>query len=226
MCNIEGLRAALPNLEASDAKFATDLIRGFEKYGSLTDRQAPWVDRLIDRAKLATEPQKPREQIGDLSKLLALFDRAAKHLKSPAVVILLEQIGEVRISVAGARAKIPGSINVATNGRYGESTWFGRIRRDGTFDPSSRVTTPDTLIDQLQDFASRPAEMAAEHGRLTGRCCFCNTSLENEKSTAVGYGPVCAKKWGLSWGARAAAAAPSLFCDEAAMQKLEVAGDR
>lgn len=44
-----------------------------------------------------------------------------------------------------------------------------------------------------------PAEAAA-FGSLAGRCCFCSTPIDTPESTLVGYGPVCAGKYGLPWG--------------------------
>ena len=52
----------------------------------------------------------------------------------------------------------------------------------------------------LAQLATQPAQLAAKHGKLTGHCCFCNSELSDEKSTAVGYCPVCAKRWGLPHG--------------------------
>jgi hypothetical protein len=40
-------------------------------------------------------------------------------LKRPAIIILLNDVGKLRISVAGERARLPGSLNVATNEPYG-----------------------------------------------------------------------------------------------------------
>ena len=62
---------------------------------------------------------------------------------------------------------------------------------------------------RLREFADDPARVAGEHGRLTGNCCFCHHTLEDARSTAVGYGPVCASHYGLPWGERPAAAAPA-----------------
>ena len=43
--------------------------------------------------------------------------------------------------------------------------------------------------------------MARSHGHRTGYCCFCGQLLtDEERSVAFGYGPVCAKHWGLPWG--------------------------
>jgi len=45
------------------------------------------------------------------------------------------------------------------------------------------------------------AEQAAEFGHMFERCCFCSTPIDTPESTEVGYGPVCASKHGLPWGA-------------------------
>lgn len=43
-------------------------------------------------------------------------------------------------------------------------------------------------------------EQAAAFGEMTGHCCFCNTAIDTPESVAVGYGPICAGKFGLPWG--------------------------
>jgi hypothetical protein len=62
------------------------------------------------------------------------------------------------------------------------------------------------IKEQLQALAKDPAKVASEHGRLTGNCCFCNhrighgdkdKSASSERSRNAGYGPDCAKKYGL-----------------------------
>jgi hypothetical protein len=68
--------------------------------------------------------------------------------------------------------------------------------------------------DVLTRLAADPAKVASELGHLTGHCIFCETPLNDPRSTAVGYGPICAKKFHLPWDAakdarKAAAAAPA-----------------
>jgi hypothetical protein len=45
------------------------------------------------------------------------------------------------------------------------------------------------------------AEEAAAFGHETHRCVFCVRTLTDDRSTEVGYGPVCAARYGLPWGA-------------------------
>jgi hypothetical protein len=48
--------------------------------------------------------------------------------------------------------------------------------------------------------------MATAYGRRMGECCFCGLTLTDGRSIAVGYGPICAGKWGLPWGEERVAA--------------------
>jgi hypothetical protein len=142
----------------------------------------------------------PTQAVGDLSPIMALFDRARAHLKYPAIVL-----DGFRVSIAGARAANPGSLNVtgiekhfnAQRGRD-ERTWFGRVSLDGSFAPSRAA--PADLADKLRAFAADPAGVAAAFGHLHGACCFCMRALSDDRSTAVGYGPICADHFGLPWG--------------------------
>lgn len=154
-------------------------------------------------------PAPAKLAVGDLGGILALFRKAREHLKFPAIVLSVPGLADgVRINVAGQRAKFPGTLNVLAGARDEASEFgrdfYGRIDLDGHFAPSRKIA-PDAitmLTARLRAFAADPATVAGEHGRLTGRCCFCNIALTDERSTAVGYGPVCADHFGLPWGAR------------------------
>lgn len=190
------LRANLSKLSFSDASFAQSLLDQSERR-MLSEKQWAWVERLAQRA---TAPARETTSLGSVAGLLNLFATAkANGLKNPAIVAQ-SPVGLIRLSVAGERARQPGTINVAEKGRFGEATWYGRIKLDGTFE-AARDGAPAELVSYLAEFAAAPAETAAKHGHITGNCCFCDRPLTDERSTSVGYGPVCAKKWSLPWGA-------------------------
>jgi|SRR5215472_1473284 len=165
-----------------------------------------------------TRPQ--AQAVGDLAGVFALFDRAATYMQRPAVVIGVGKPGfdpktgkpaevldfTVRLNIAGERAKVPGSITVLDGERTEEGRdWFGRILRDGSYQPSNATNgRTEAITAALRRFAADPATGAKESARLTGRCCFCNTALKDERSTAVGYGETCAAHFGLPWGERPA----------------------
>jgi hypothetical protein len=188
---IETLRAALPALSVKSQAFAQSLLDQFALRGSLSEKQMYWVEKL---ATEAADRKAPREtaQI-DLAKIVALFDKAREHLKHPAIVL-----DGIRLSVAGERAKFPGSINVTSPGSFEDRTWYGRIALDGVF-VGSREASP-AVVETLKALAADPAGKAALHGRQTGCCCFCNRELTDDRSIAVGYGPICADHYGLPWG--------------------------
>lgn len=221
MEKIDQLRAALPNLDQGSRSFAENLIAGYERYGSWTAKQIPWVHKIIDRAEAKAIGAGRR--VGEMGGILALFDRAKKHLKFPAIVLGIPALGPevaVRINVAGERAKQPGTLTVvdAARDEDGERAWLGRVMLDGFWKPSNAAIdalSVPAIAARLAEFAANPAKVAGEHGRLTGRCCFCRMALTDERSTAVGYGKTCAKHFGLPWGDRpaefaAAAAGPGV----------------
>jgi hypothetical protein len=164
----------------------------------------------------AVADTRPEAQtVGDLAGMLALFDKARAHLKRPAIVLAVPDLWEhgrngqhytVRLSIAGERARVPGSITVLDGERTEEGRdWLGRILRDGTYQPSNAANgRTEAITARLRAFAAEPARIAKDSARLTGRCCFCNLALKDERSTAVGYGATCADHFGLPWGERPA----------------------
>lgn len=189
---------AIAALRQIDNDFARKLVRVAARYGLSYD-QTVWAHKLVIEDG---KPQRETTEIGDLSALIRMFDTARTHLKNPKIWLSLPTDRgpqDLQLSVAGAGARFPGSINVTDGAKFYESRFFGRIFRDGTFE-AGRAGVPDGLIAFLREFARRPAEMAAEYGRLHGHCCFCNLPLCDERSTAVGYGRICAANYSLPWG--------------------------
>jgi hypothetical protein len=214
---IEELQTKFALLRDTDRTFAASLCNQFwRKDGELSPKQTEWVGKLLDRANTPVPPPtaaQPAQRIGDLGGILALFARAQGHLKYPAIVLLHDPVvvstdKMLRITVAGEQARYPGTLNVTSFEKvYGDKrAFYGRVKLDGSYEPYDTVSADLTtqIATALRLLAADPARTAAEHGRLTGRCCFCNIALEDERSTAVGYGPICARHFGLAWGSRPA----------------------
>jgi hypothetical protein len=136
----------------------------------------------------------PKLQLGanGAARIFGLFSTAkAAKLKHPA--IRLSNGSEVlTLSMASDKSSNPGHLYVKGNAYYGKITPAGRFL--GTRE------CPPTVEQNLVEFAANPEEVAARFGKLTGQCCFCGRPLTDERSTDVGYGHVCAKKFGLRWG--------------------------
>ena len=207
MTTIAQLEAALPSLPASKQDFARSMIEQ-SRTRALSDKQMYWVGKLVKDA--AAPAAAAPIAVGSMTDVVALFDRVSKHLKAPKVVLRLSDAEEIRVSRYGAGSKYNGQIKVASasifdDGQYGpQGRWYGTIATDGTFSSSRKAAEKVAPIAALLTaFAAEPAKVAAEHGKLMGRCCFCNRALSKEDSTGVGYGQICAKRYGLPYGAAA-----------------------
>jgi len=195
--------------------FAWSLLRQYRERGRLSERQWPWVQKLVH--DYVTHPHASREPAPvvaeDWDELIAVFDTASAHKKYPKLTFEFEDGRVVVLRKAGPRSKYAGSINVTDDGKYPDNLWYGRINPDGTF-TARRVRTgggDEEVLEFLRRFAKNPAEMAIEYGKRSGRCCFCGKALKHGE---LGYGPVCAKNWGLPWTRTAAA-------DDRKVEKVE-----
>lgn len=196
------LEKVMPLLSGRDLEFAESLVQQHKRRG-LSPKQGTWVVRLIDRATLP--PQTPTAVGDGFKAVIELLDRAKTRLKHPK--LLVSVLGQdLRLSIAGDSAKVPGSVTLTSADRDAEGArqWFGRVTRDGVFEPSGALDgkTQTAIAAALKALAVDPAKAAADYGHLTGVCCFCGIGLTDERSTAVGYGPTCARKWGMPWGAK------------------------
>lgn len=197
------LKDNLTKLPERDRQFAWSLCHQFFKKGDLSNKQQVWLYRLADKAHGIpdfTQPYPEKVQVGALSGLIAMFEKAGQKLKYPTITLQLDNGQEVRLSRAGANSKNPGFIYVKSKYAY-----WGKVSPDGQFMPITGLDpdVKDKVSALLRDLSRHPAEAAAKHGSLTGYCCFCASLLTDEKSVSVGYGPVCAKNWGLPWGNKA-----------------------
>ncbi len=197
------LRTRYKDLPQSRRGFGKSLCDQHAKKGSLSDKQWGWVVRLAGMITGRVSPVQPVDvkvvKVGDFQKVYALLAKAALgKLKYPKLTF--EVGGEAMVLYpAGPKSSAPGVLNLV---RRDPNRWYGRLSVDGTWTSYGRMS--ETLRRPTWDFINRlgknPVEVLAECGRLAGRCCYCTRPLCDEKSTSAGYGPVCAKRWGLPWG--------------------------
>ncbi len=197
---IEMLQKVVGNLKSKDAEFAQSMIDQFTRKGTLSDKQWPWVESLLDRAMGSGEPQRQPEATveGQFGVLTEMFITARKHLKFPKIRFQVEG-SRIQFSLAGPKSKYAGSIMVTDGGSYGSNEWYGAIDQEGHWrQPVKGV--PANIEKLVRTFVSDPARYASEWGRLAGHCIFCSRLLTDEKSTDVGFGKTCARNYNLPWG--------------------------
>jgi hypothetical protein len=198
---IERLKGLADQIPQRDRGFCDSLISQYEKKGKLSEKQWYWVNRIAEQ--IENPPPPPKEvEVGDLAKLHAMFEHARKHLKHPKIRLMAGE-QPVQLHVAGPRSKYAGQVMITDGGKFGQNQWWGVIDADGHW-TQTRRGVPEAVEEVVRLMAGDPAGTAAAYGMLTGCCCFCNAKLIDGRSTDIGYGPKCARNYGLKWGVEAA----------------------
>jgi hypothetical protein len=192
------LQANLGALSAKDQAFASSMLDQYAERGFLSDKQLHWVGVLADRAQAKAAPAPVAVALGNVAGVLALFTKSRKPIK-----LQLPDGSPIALSVAGAAARCPGTVNVTDGQPYGQNVWYGRVDPvQGQWQPSKQgdAATQTAVAALLVHLSADPAAVAAAYGQLTGSCCFCGLTLTDPRSKHVGYGPICAGNRGLPWG--------------------------
>jgi len=191
------LASAFKVLDANQrSDFARDLVAA-AKARRLSDLQIAWLHKLATDAVTPRATTTAAVQGLDLLPILTMLERAAEAQKRRPRITLQTIGGQpVVLTLAGAQSSQPGTVTV-TNGVY-PGKLFARILRDGTAVRGRDLTMEVEQL--LRTLAANPARVANQHGCATGKCCFCNLPLSTAESRSVGYGPICADKFGLPWG--------------------------
>jgi hypothetical protein len=202
MSNVMILKEKLSKLTGSDATFAGSLVKQFEEKNQLSQKQWYWVGKMIEKAdKGVQEPVKV--EVGSMTGLISMLQTASKHLKHPKIRMKDAEGNPVAVSLSGPKSKTPGYVQVTDGGPFKNNVWYGRVSPSGVWEQTKSEYVKSKLVSVkalLVALSEKPAETASAYGKLTGRCCFCNGGLSDPRSAQVGYGPVCAKHYGLPWG--------------------------
>lgn len=192
---VEKLRSVVDKLPAKDKPFALSLLQSVAKYRFPTEKQEYWMKELYNRAVNPPEPPKG-EDVGSLSRIVDMFTTVKSVLKFPAVRFQTSEGKQFKISPAGAASANAGWLYVKSGEAY-----LGKISPTGEYH-KARGAVMEGVADAIREFAANPEKAASAYGHSVGQCCFCGLGLTDERSVKVGYGPICAEKYGLSWGER------------------------
>lgn len=237
-------------LKPSARVIAYDLLSKFVGKGSWeelaplatpTYKQVQLAEKLVAEgeaymlSQTTATPQIDTVQItgNPMQALQALFGNT--KLKKPVIKLTMKDGYSIEISKAGAKSINPGYLYLKWG--IADPIWYiGKISPGGAYSPKNYDTSkqpyealkqcnyPD-VIELVSAFAADPLKVAAESGSLSGRCCFCNKKLDTYESTSLGYGPTCAKTWGLKHTKAAATAAQTAAVEAAKAKYPDYAKD-
>ena len=171
---------------AATNTFAASLQSQFKSKGSLSDRQ--WAAAL-KAAQNSTKPKEEARSVDSFPNIRALIDSALHNssLKAPM------------FKYKGIKFKM-----AASNSRHAGRIWVGDYPSMGTIELDGTLTSWRGLSDEnlaiIKELEANPEQKLAEHGKALNSCCYCSKELSDDRSVDHGYGPICAKNWGLPWG--------------------------
>jgi len=197
------LEQNLHKLNSSRQAFADSLINGpygIRQRGYLTEKQAKYFFEILEQAS-AELPSVVVTQVGALHGLLALFAKAQPHLKYPKIKLEVDGF-PVMLKMAGPNSKYAGSVIVTDGSPYPSNKYYGAVSPEGGWQQGKQYPEMDAVETLLKAMARNPESTAQKYGHMTGNCCFCNLPIgegEDQSSVYWGYGPTCAKNYGLAW---------------------------
>jgi hypothetical protein len=184
-----GIRITSGDLQGN--KFAASIHKSTDTEDGRTVGRVFWLHKLAGDTKAEAKPL-PKIKLAGLVAMLV--NAAASKLKRPSILLTTPDGVEVKLTIAGERSRYTGAVMIASATFRGP--YYGRVMPDGKFFAGRDFT--DEIGEMLNAMSADPKGSAAAQGHLTGRCCFCRKMLSDDKSIKLGYGPVCAKKFGLS----------------------------
>lgn len=170
--------------------FAVDLLRRHARYGRLSHEQIVAGHMMV----LENTSPVPAVDYGDFSSIQLMFETAAKTLRFPQVHFGFDD-NPIHLSLAGARSDNAGAVRITRGLGHGSPNNHLGVIINGKLEPHWKC--PQDVIEFLQFMAQDPAAAVSAYGREQGRCCFCRQRINDKRSVRVGYGPTCAKNYGL-----------------------------
>lgn len=202
-----------PDLSGWEKRFVRDMIGRVQRNWSMSPRQIEIIEQIPARMAAASKARQEKAERDALKQQITTevgFERVVELLRGalenglqrPAITFAVtneegEAIG--RNCVFRTLAKQPDIIEVTSRAKRDKHTEvFGVINTaEGTF--TYNGLCPDEIVRFVRYVAEDPEAAAVENGMLSGNCVFCASGLTDHRSTAVGYGPICAKSYNLPW---------------------------
>lgn len=225
---VDKLDSLRPYLSPKSQNFAQSLIRQGKNKGWLSDKQMPFVHKMIAEAeeakasrvardakyaadriaraaareahRIATTPVSDEDAEEGYEAVLELFDAAGSTLTRTKIHLITDSGKEVVVRSNRRKAESNDVLYVHHHGAENNdrNAQFGHISKD-TSSWNFTPATDEEVRETMSLFKANPIQTVIDMGRKSGRCCFCSLPLTDERSTAHGYGKICAGHYGLAW---------------------------
>ena len=126
----------------------------------------------------------------DSKFLFNLFNSAGKTLKYPKIRLLVSCNEKNKRNIEILLKYNPKNTKVILI--YNDNKIIGEIYANYI-----KTTSIIDVVGTIENLAKTPFDELKNFGLVTGRCPFCYKELSKEESVLYGYGPVCARNFGL-----------------------------
>lgn len=176
------------------SQFAQDLLAA-ARARKLSLKQAAWIHKLATDLVRPTPDADAAVAGVDATQLVQLLRNAQADGKHYPKIRVPHEDGTLEVALSDKR---PGFVAVVRTGRYPDSQLVARIDAAGRVHLAHGWTSSREAT--IRAVAANPQEELAKAGLRTGTCCYCSRPLTAAESVHVGYGPICAARFGLPWG--------------------------
>ena len=187
----------------ANLKCAEDWVGNREE--RIAEKQAALEQARLRREQAAAERAEQirlQQQIiteSGFERLYALIDGAKAKLQKPSITVrvaLGDEFDNAEQTLCFQADKRNHCVHVKSSHRKG-ATQFGLINFEGLFTFNGTLSASHRAAARI--VAEDPLKAIIEFGHASGSCSFCRKDLTDIRSVSVGYGPICAQKFGLPW---------------------------
>lgn len=202
----------------TNSRFAIDLVYK-HSHGGLTTEQMAWVHKLaLEATGKSDQITSDANKVDGFLAINRLFAGAIQTIENPGMKLLMRK-GEATMGESAGlylhlaiqpiltlgRGDAPNSTNPnqiklmvgAFDYTWGDPHYAGRIDKHGVLYEGGACTKE--IVQYLRSLGKDPSLVLGNSGRLSGHCPMCGQANNSPESEAHGYGPTCARTWGLEW---------------------------
>lgn len=185
------------------SEFARKLIQDHAKFNRLYPDQWAWVHILALEQVAKENGHSIKQAAGWLKgkvcgkKLHALMMVTFDALKHGTRFTFVTEQGKIELTMSKSEKNYKRIWISNKTKEEGSNILYGSINADGQLWYAPQ--TPFWVQTVVNEICLNPQAALKKYGLQSGNCCICRLTLTDSISLRCGYGPVCAKKYGLPY---------------------------